>query len=339
MWKRLAAGLLIAAVLFGWILRRVESDLVVTALGQARWLLLPPVLLLLGASVFLKAQRWSLAIGAGTGERPRRRVFSATMIGTAANSVLPARLGDWLRAMVLHKHNRVSTTHALVASWGAQAFDLFAVAVLLLAGVAAGKGVAPARVLVVLVAGVLGMIAILGALSRRPQIVTSWAGRLPFGLGERASTLAEHATEGLRFLGAPSVLARVLSYTVAVWAVEVGAMWLALYCFHIATSVAAAGLLVAAIGLSFVVPLTPGNVGTYQVIAILVLGQFGVDADRAFAFGIGYQGLALVATLALGMTLFLREGLSLTASEISAVAAEADGRNSKGGVENSEASC
>jgi uncharacterized membrane protein YbhN (UPF0104 family) len=207
----------------------------------------------------------------------------------------------------------VPATLALLASWSAQAFDVLAVALLLLAGASAHPGLASRRALVVLLAVVVVGGALAGALARRPELAMRLVGRLPGRLGAKASTLAGHAADGLRFLGEPVVLLRVVLFTVAVWTVDVASTWLALHAFHIDVGLSGAALLVAAIGLSFALPLTPGNVGTYQLITVLVLGQLGIERDRAFAFGIGFQAFALVATVALGMAFFQREGLSLAA--------------------------
>ena len=92
MGKRLAAGLAIAAAVFVLLLRRADLSAVGAILRQAYWPLLPLALLMLFVSLFLKGERWSVAIAAGAGERPRQRLFAATIIGSAANAVLPARL-------------------------------------------------------------------------------------------------------------------------------------------------------------------------------------------------------------------------------------------------------
>jgi len=312
-WKRTVAGAALAAAILVLLLRRVDPHQVWASLRTVDfpWLLVVQALGCL--SIFLKAERWSVAIAGRAGERPRRRLFAASMIGTAANMLLPARLGDVLRALVLRKHNPVPATQALLASWSAQAFDVLAVALLLLAGASADPGLASRRALVLLLAVVLGGGAFAAALARRPELAVRLAGRLPGALGVKASTLARHAADGLRFLSEPVVLLRVVLFTVAVWTVDVSSTWLALHAFHIDVGPSGAALLVAAIGLSFALPLTPGNVGTYQLIAVLVLGRLGVDRDRAFAFGIGFQAFALLATVALGAGFFQREGLSLSA--------------------------
>ena len=307
--RRLAVGLVLAGVLLVLLLRQVDLRAVAAALGSARWSLLLLLPFMAYLSIYLKALRWSVALAAGAAERPRRRLFSASMIGTAANTVLPARLGDLLRAVVLHRHNPVSVTRALLASWASQAFDMLAVALLLLAFVATDETVASRRALVLILASLgAGLVAAAG-LARRPQLIIGWVRRLPFGLGRGAAGFVEHAAAGLRFLAVPAVLGRVVGFTVLIWTSDLLAMALALHAFRIEVGLAAAGLLLASLGLSFALPLTPGNLGTYQLVAVLVLGRLGVDADRALAFGIGHQGIGLIACLIPGFLFMQRENL------------------------------
>ena len=215
-----------------------------------------------------------------------------------------------LRALVLRKHNQVPATRALFASWSVQSFDLLAVALLLLAGSASGRDVAPGSLLGLGIATVVAAVVTVGALARRPNLLSHWARWLPGGLDATPARLVRQAASGVTFLGKPAILVRVVGYTAAVWAAEVAAMWLALKAFNIEVGIAAPALLAAAIGLSFAVPLTPGNIGTYQAVTIVVLGLFDVTYDRAFAFGVGYQGFALVSTVGFGLVFFHREGLS-----------------------------
>lgn len=306
---RLLAGLLVAGLLFVLLLRQVDLHAVARALRSVRWSLLLLLPLLSYVSVYLKGVRWSVALGAGSAARPRRRLFSASMIGAATNAVLPVRLGDLLRAVVLKRHNEVAMPRALLASWAAQAFDMLAVALLLLAFVAADETVASRRALVLLLAAVISGMILAAALASRPRPLVAGARRLPFGLGERAAALVEHAAAGLRFLAVPAVLARVVGFTALVWIADLFAMTLALRAFRIEVSLAASGLLLASISLSFALPLTPGNLGTYQWVAVLVLGRLGVEPERALAFGLGTHGVGLIGLLIPGFILLQRERL------------------------------
>lgn len=309
MWKRLLIGLAIAAVILFLLARKVDPSAVGATLRSANWLLLFLAMGLSFTSMWLKGERWALALAAGSGPRPRRRMFSAMMIGTAGNLLLPARLGDFAKVLVLRRHNDLPVTRSLAASWSVQIFDFLSVAVILLVS---GSAVASPRVLLtVLVAGVL----LLGGMAlshRHPQ----WSDRIERALIPKRWLPRVHATlqnarQGLSFLGHGRTLAEILAYTAAVWLLESLAMFTNMHAFHLPLGIGAAALLVAATGLSFALPLTPGNVGVYQGICVLVLGALGVERDRAFAFGIGVQSFSLIAIVLIGFALLQREGLHL----------------------------
>ncbi len=309
MWKRLVFGLLLAALILFLLGRKVDAEEVLAVLSKTRPGILIAALAGGFVALWLKGERWSLAIAAGARPRPRRRLFAATMIGTAGNLLLPARLGDLARVLVFRKHNQVPAPRALIASWSAQLFDMLAVAVILLL---TGSAIASRLVLALVLGGLLALLAVFVLVVRRPD----WAERLekrllPRFLHARLAGLLANARQGLHFLNRPRTLAAILAFTAAVWMLESLIMLLALRAFGLSLGLGVAALLAAAIGLSFALPLTPGNVGTYQLVCILVLGAAGVERDAAFAFGLGFQAVALVVVAVCGLILLQREGMDL----------------------------
>jgi len=310
-------GLLLAGGLLALLLASVDAAAVGRALGAAHP---APLLLALGLKVvamLLKAWRWGLAIEAGSGVPLRRGVVSASMVGYAANLVMPARLGEVARVVVLRRHLPVARMLTLTSAGIGQLLDLV-VLVLLLGGLAlwgATAGVVELPVLVVAVVGVGLLFVVLvvahGYQDRLGPHVEAVGRRLPRVVGERVVGLFEHATGALRALRSGRVLAAMLVCTVVVWLLEAVAVGAALAAFGVSVGVATVLLLMAALNLTFVVPLTPGNLGTHQLVSVLVLSRVAVEPAHALAFSIGLQGCVYVLTLALGAVFFYREGVDL----------------------------
>lgn len=311
MWKRVLLGVFLALLILYLLGRKVDAAEVLALLAKTRLDLLLVALAGAFVSLWLKGERWSLAIAAGARPRPRKRLFAATVIGTAGNLLLPARLGDLARVLVFRKHNQVPAARSLIASWSAQLFDMLAVAVILLV---AGSAFASRRVLGLVLGGLLALLAAFALVVRRPD----WAERLekrllPRFLHAKLAGLLASGRQGLHFLNHPPTLAAILILTAAVWVVETLILIVALRAFGLSLGLGVAALLAAAIGLSFALPLTPGNIGTYQLVCILVLGAAGVERDAAFAFGLGYQAVSLVVVAVCGMILLQREGMDVRA--------------------------
>src|SRR5262249_3778635 len=59
-------------------------------------------------------------------------------------------------------------------------------------------------------------------------------------------------------------------------------------------------------------PITPGNVGTYELVLVRVLGLYGVSADAGFAFSVAVHVFSTLATFVLGLVamLFMRVGFN-----------------------------
>ena len=289
---RLLLGLLLAIAILAVLASRMDGRAVASALRSANpWLLLASF-----ATTLVEHLDEGAALGPRGGRRngppPRRRAFAATAIGIAGNLLLPARLGDFARVLVLRRHNPVPAPRALLASWSAQLFDLIAVAAILAGAGLAGHALAPLPALFGVLGAVLALLVFLWGAHRWPRGAERLEATLPAFVRRRLGDTLVNARQGLSFLGHPRTVIAVVGYTVLVWIADSLGMWLGLHAFGIPASPLVAALLVAAIGLSFVLPLTPGNVGTYQVICVLVLGTIGVPDAQAFALGIGFQGFS-----------------------------------------------
>jgi len=305
--RRLLCGLALALLILIWIARKVDVSAVAVALARASpaWLLVAFSAVLL--ALWLKGKRWAMAIAAGGGGAPRRRLFASMLIGMAGNIALPARAGDFVRAFVLRRHNGVAAARSLTASWSVQVLDFLAVA-LILWGLSPGPELAPEAALATIAAVAAGIILSLAVLRRRPRLLRIDR-FLPGRLSRKLTPVLERAHVGLAFLDSASAFLRVGTATAAVWVVEGLAITSGLRAFDLHPPLPAGPLLAAAIGLSFVLPLTPGNLGTYQIVTIVVLGAYGVERESAFAFGIGFQAVSHLGLLLCGFAALQREGL------------------------------
>ena len=119
-------GVAISAAAIWWAVRGVEWGLVGPALRNARWELLALVFLLAPVvNIGVRAVRWRITLW------PVRRLpvsscASATAIGLFANNVLPARIGEFVRAYALARRERVPTATAFGGLFLERMFDGFA---------------------------------------------------------------------------------------------------------------------------------------------------------------------------------------------------------------------
>lgn len=312
--KQMIISIVCVAGLLGLLLRRVDLQQVYTALLGVRIGLMALALAVFLSVMWIKSLRWGIAIHHVTGCAVKR-VFSACMIGFAGNLLLPARLGELFRVIVLNKHNQISRFIALTSVGIIQLFDLLAlVGYFMLIGLwtttiftAYGWTVSLVGLMALIILG--GLILVQLKLPRLRAWLLPLCMRLPEAVYRYISEYATLFMQGLGILGKGWVLIQVLLLTIVVWGLETAAVYIMLHAFHIEATPAMAAMATVASSLSFAFPLTPGNVGTFQVINVLILATFGVTRESALAYSIGAQGVTYPFIVGLGLVCCYREGM------------------------------
>lgn len=310
----LAAGLaavlgmaLAAAALGRPRLEPIARSLVGVAPG---WLAVACALMVL--SLLVRAVAWLVVLRAAVpGARvPASVVARATMIGVMVSAVLPGRLGEPARAMIVGR--RVGGVAVVAGTILSQTLLNVVALVALGAVVLASTSVlgGPTGALLGLVAPVV-LIALLLVAPRALRYARRRGPLWLRGATERVALELERVRVGLRVFrhardGVVATLAQL-----AAWAVQVlsaYAVLLALGFGHKVGLAGAAAILVA-VNVTAVAPLTPSNVGVFQAACVAVLAAFGVSAARGLAYGIVLQAVELATAIGLGAPALVREGI------------------------------
>ena len=100
--KKLWIGLGISLFFLFLLFRKIDFHKLLAAFREMDYRYLWPALLFTFVSYFFRAVRWYFLLLPIKKTR-LKNLFPATMIGYMANNVLPARLGEFVRAYVLGK--------------------------------------------------------------------------------------------------------------------------------------------------------------------------------------------------------------------------------------------
>ena len=268
---------------------------------------------LMTLSLVVRAVAWLVVLRAALpGTRvPASVVARATMIGVMVSAVLPGRLGEPARAMIVGR--RVGGV-AVVAGTILSQTLLNLVALVALAGAVIvstrvlsgatgallGLGVPLALVVMVVVAP--------GALRRAARRGPRWLRRAT----ARLASGAERVRVGLRVFRHPreGVLATLAQLTA--WVVQVLSAYAVLQALGLADAVGLVGAaaVLVAVNVTAVVPVTPSNVGVFQAACVAVLAAFGVPGGRGLAYGIVLQAVEVATAIGLGAPALVREGIT-----------------------------
>lgn len=260
------------------------------------------------ASVLARALAWETTINQSL-DPPRPRfplVFSAFSVGLFANAVLPGRVGELARVVVLRRRlpPRRGTTATLIGSvFAHRMFDVPPAATLVIFVLVTAKlpGWALGSIGAALGIGVLLMLVAV-ALARRQQRELEELGRM--------RVLLARAREGLTILRTPRAAAVAVTFQYLGWFCQLLAVWAAMRAFHIHQPLSVAGLVLVLINVVTIVPFWPGNVGVVQIAIATSLTGYHVAYARGFAFGIGLQAIEASVGVGVGLVFLAREGLS-----------------------------
>lgn len=316
---------LVTVGLLALFLRQVNLGEVAREIRHASPLyLLLAILTTLSIYVF-RAVRWQ-AMLEPVGRARFVPAFRTTVIGFAANTLLPARAGEFLRPYLLARQEGLSATSTFATIVLERVLDLLTVLFLFAlfvfvfdpgmahmdeatyralkgGGLVAAAGVAAAFVVMFLLAGHPER---LGQLVQRAERV------LPARFAHLFARLARTFAEGLAVLRRPGPLFRSAVLSLPVWLAITAAIWLVTRAFRIEMPFTGAFLVVALLAIGVTVP-TPGAVGGFHYAYRLATTVFfGVPSERAVGAAIVLHAISFGVAALLGVVFMLQDGLSFS---------------------------
>ena len=320
---KLGIGLAISAFFLYLAFREVDLDKMGRAFKTAHYPLLLMAILLLFVSHWMRAwrHRYFLApikpISTGS-------LFSALMIGYMANTVLPAHLGELLRAYLIGKREHIPKASALATIAIERIVDVLCL--LILMGITFLVYPFPREVRLsgyLTFAFVAVLVAFLLILKKRPERTLSAVETVSNPLSKRVSNklmeLLRSFRDGLVPLKHKYHYVIVAILSVLVWACYAGIFFIGFYAFDFVETYSlpwSASLVVLVITtISIVVPSSPGYVGTYHWLCMVALGLFGISQSPALSFAIVVHAISMFPVALVGIILAWKEGISISKVE------------------------
>jgi uncharacterized protein (TIRG00374 family) len=316
-WAYLVIGLALGVVLLVLALRSVDPAGLMAALASTDPFLLCLALLTVGLTVVAKALRWRLLFYPRHGTQSRGTLLSALLMGQTVNFLLPARLGELVRAYVVGERGGQRKLLALGTIVVEKVLDGLMLCLLLaclflvlpvpdwlrLSGAASGLALAVLLMAVLLLTGQRGRL--LSAMGRVDQAVPV-LGRL--GLSRRTATLAD----GLSSLQSRQVNLRLLVWTLGIWLLAGLTNCVVLLALDIEVPLLLGALVVlVVVHLGMVVPSSPARIGVFHYLCLLSLALLGVDADLGLAFGFVLHSVVVLPVIIVGLLCLWRENLNV----------------------------
>ena len=285
----IVVGLLASAVFIYFAVRNLNFGALAIAGARDLFPWVPLAIVCYLAGHLLRGQRCRLLVRR-TASLSLMTASNIVVVGYASNNVVPARLGELVRAGMLAERTGMPVAQSLAVTFIERVLDGLAILFLLFIGTLAGDVPGWIHDLVriaLVVFGVATIVMLAGAHS--PGLIIGATSRIGNKLGarwhDRLVALATSITNAGACLRDPRDAIVLALYSIVVWTLEAGMFVAILPVFGIEPTLQDGFIAMSVTNLGLLVPSSPGFVGPFHYFASqAVMATHGIDANTAFAY-------------------------------------------------------
>lgn len=316
-------GLLVTLFFLALVLTRIQFDKVGNAFSQANYFYLIPAITVTMLGYFARAYRWQIILKP-TKLVPFKQSYSIMMIGFMANNLLPARIGEFVRAYTLGAQEEISKSLSLATIVLERVCD--GLTLIALMGFSLMIFPSPHQTgdvafieffsTTVFIGAIIFLVFLLVREKLALKIISLVMRPLPNRIEKKVQGLLMSFVLGLHALKRRTTLVGIVGLSLLVWSLEGSSYYLMLWAFNLQDKMSPLQLIGAGIfllvfvNLGTMVPSAPGFIGVYQVAAVIALGAYSVDENIAFSLAILTNTFQYVLVTAIGLFFFSRMNLS-----------------------------
>jgi glycosyltransferase 2 family protein len=318
-WFGFAVSILFAFLFF----RNVDFREIWIAFQSVNYIYTIPIMLIYLLSLWIRAVRWRYLLS------PIKKVglsslFRATAIGFMANNILPARMGELVRAFILGDREKISKSASLATLVVERLFDgftillLFVMVLLLMPFPETGFSVlTPVRIKTLALFSFLFYVLVLVVLillrfhnDRLNRVVGMVLKPFPSRVSHRILEVINSFVLGLDILRQKKDILIIKGYSLLLWVSLTFCVYLLFVGFGFHLTILQAFFLEVILIFGVSIPSAPGFIGTFHWACAAGLAFLGIEPNLAKTFSIILWLAYFVPTTLLGIVLLWQEGLS-----------------------------
>ncbi len=318
------AGVAVSAFFMVLLFRKIDYNQLVSALGSVNYAYVAAAVGLTFISYFLRSVRWHFLL---ITVKPISlcSLYPATIIGYMANNLLPARLGEFVRAYVLAKKEGLETPAVFASLVIDRLFDGFTVLMMLLitlftlrlpsvmsdAETALRMGGLVTFLLYCVVLLFLYMLR--HNTSATLDFATRLMKPLPLTIKAKLLGLLGSFIAGIRISSRWSHIAAILGSSVLVWFFALLPVDMVLQGFGIRLPISASMFILVLLVFAVMVPASPGFIGTYHYACYKGLSAFGISDSLSVSIALIIHAVSFFPVIVAGLYYLWKDGISLGA--------------------------
>lgn len=273
----------------------------------------------------LRSLRWKILLKPLKNETGLKNLFSITILGNFANTIIPLRIGEFVRGFVLNLKESISFASGFLSIVVERVLDLLAIVFIAAVSVLALPSTQnyPQWFLGTIftfcvLTGTL--LFVLFGSSRIQNVLTKTLGKLLLKipkLGEdrrgKVLTFTVNIFEGTKTLHKHSKggIVTIFFLSILTWLCFSTSLFCLFKAFNVSILPTAIVLGTMLVTLSTFLPAAPGYVGSYEAFWVLVFMGLGLSAEFALPVGLLSHAMQLILTVVLGSLCLGWAGLSL----------------------------
>jgi len=255
-----------------------------------------------------KSLRWKFILDP-VKKIPVREIFSLYCLGWMVNVILPALTGQVARSFMLSKKQNLAKASSFASIALEVVFDGLSLLILMI--VVSYMFAFPSWLIrgeyTLAISVSLGL-AFLYFLTHNQKLFSKLKDKFPHKVTEKIDQISHSFSQGLQMLKSSKHIVLVTLFSILSWLSQIAVVTLLLLAFNFKIPVWSAVVIIIINALMMMFPLTPGNIGTFQVATILGLSFFNVHKTEALSFGLVLHSLDILPYLFLGsLFLYLRK--------------------------------
>jgi uncharacterized protein (TIRG00374 family) len=291
----LAVGILLLVAMIWW----TGIDKIGATMGSASPLWLAAAALTILPTYILRAIRWKLLL---TPVKKTVRVSNtlwSTSVGSMVNTLVPIRLGEFVRAYVLGEKEGTGFAPGLSSIVVERTLDLIgllSIGIVTMALISAQAGLSSIvrdifTALALLIAAILTVIIVgIKKESLIIRLLTRTTSKIPLvkKYSDRIADFTSSLIKGLQGLSQkPKMFTANIALTLILWLTQTSVIYLTFTAFNYPMPFVAATLGGVLMSISHILPATPGYVGSYEAFWVLIFTLLGVtQTDLLLAMGV-----------------------------------------------------
>lgn len=315
-------GLIISGSFLYIAFHNVDLGLLYLSIKSTSIPLIIPVVLLTVIFYVIRALRWFHLL------EPIKKIglsnlFSSTVIGFAANCVLPARLGEFIRANYIGRMEKISKSSSLGTIVIERLFDTFTILLIFLFVIlfidfpsewqSISKALRAGGLFLFLIF-VISIIFII-ALKEKTQTFLNIAEKvlffLPRKLRQKLVNILRDFSKGLVLVKGLFQLLTVIFYSLMLWGLYVLQIYIIGLSMGLSLPFLAPFFILVLLCFSVMIPSAPGYIGTFHLACQYGLIFYGFSRGKALSMAIVLHAAGFIPTVILGLLLFSLQHISL----------------------------